>query len=97
MTSTVSASGQTTYRLRPGDYVAIEAPHWTCSLTNRSGVSFTCSTDDKPISNVNITPGEIVVAARTAIVSKSPSQDIGRSSTPMQKARGAYSFAVSQR
>ena len=39
---------------------------WTCALTRSPAVVFSCSTNDKPISEIDLNPDQIAVYARTS-------------------------------
>jgi hypothetical protein len=80
---TAAGSAPTQQRLRAGDYVEIPALNWTCALSWSGAYSFTCSTNNKPISNVDISGRQIVVAVPG-----------GRA--PLRIAPGGYRFRYQQ-
>ena len=79
-----TASSTLTYRVHAGDYVAIPALDWTCALTRMPAVVFSCSTNDKPISEVTLGSKQIAVFARTKT-----------GNSPVRDARNGYLFPYS--
>jgi hypothetical protein len=94
-----AAAPATTYHVRVGDYVAIPALDWTCALTrSAAGALFSCSTNDKPISDVAVEPHKIAVHAVSkprGCPSAAPRCTIGTPTAPTKTTKARYVFPFS--